>query len=177
MTLRPRITEQGTIGSLLLPIVVFTILVAGCERRSLGGSNDDSPILAEVNGKPMTQKEFDLFLPVDFQDALTLDEKRDYLDRWITTQLLYDEVGRSGHFIQIHAAAAHERLENPPARGIEGKGRHIDGVAVGERGQEHRHRDQLGAGMTVGIGPHQADQPDIVGLDLAPGVGWVLCNE
>jgi len=84
------------IGSLLLPIVVFTISLSGCERRSLGGRDDKSPILAEVNGKAMTQKEFNVFLPVDHQDALTLDEKRDYLNRWITTQLLYDEVARSG---------------------------------------------------------------------------------
>ena len=81
----------------MLPIVVFTILVSACERRSLGGGrDDDSPVLAEVNGKAMTQKEFNVFLPADYQDALTLDEKRDYLDRWITTQLLYDEVTRSG---------------------------------------------------------------------------------
>lgn len=97
MTRRTRITDEITIGSLLLPVVVFTILVTGCERRSLGGrSEDNSPILAEVNGKVMTQKEFDVFLPVDYQDVLTLDEKRAYLDRWITMQLLYDEVVRSG---------------------------------------------------------------------------------
>ena len=84
------------IGSFLLPIVVFTILLSGCERISLGGKHDDSPILAEVNGKAMTENDFNLFLPADYQDALTTDEKRDYLERWITTQLLYDEVGRSG---------------------------------------------------------------------------------
>ncbi|MCZ6767428.1 MAG: peptidyl-prolyl cis-trans isomerase, partial [bacterium] len=36
------------------------------------------------------------FLPADYQDVLTLDEKREYLDRWITMQLLYDEVAKSG---------------------------------------------------------------------------------
>jgi len=53
-------------------------------------------VLATVNGKQLTKREFDLFLPEDYQNVLTAEEKREYLDRWITTQLLYEEALKSG---------------------------------------------------------------------------------
>lgn len=76
----------------MLPI----ILLAACERRTVGGPKDTTPVLAEVNGKVLTTGEFEMFLPEDYEDVLTVDEKREYLDRWITTQLLFDEVKRLG---------------------------------------------------------------------------------
>jgi peptidyl-prolyl cis-trans isomerase C len=53
-------------------------------------------VLATVNGKELTKREFGLFLPEDDQYVLTAEEKREYLDRWITTQLLYEEALKSG---------------------------------------------------------------------------------
>jgi peptidyl-prolyl cis-trans isomerase C len=49
-----------------------------------------------MKGAQLTKAEFDLYLPTDYQDVLTSEELQDYLDRWIETQLLYDEVTRRG---------------------------------------------------------------------------------
>ncbi|UCG52620.1 MAG: peptidylprolyl isomerase [Candidatus Latescibacterota bacterium] len=84
-----------TIGGLALPIVLF-VWAVGCERRSVHTGERESPVLVRVDGEALTKHDFDLFLPSDYQDVLTADEKRECLDRWITTQLLYDEAIRRG---------------------------------------------------------------------------------
>lgn len=78
----------------MLPIVVFA--TGGCERRPVSSASESSPILVMVNDAALTEREFTYFLPEDYSDALTTDEMQEYLDRWITTQLLYDEGMRSG---------------------------------------------------------------------------------
>jgi peptidyl-prolyl cis-trans isomerase C len=83
-----------TIGSLVLPIVVIGL--AACERREIGSKHEPSSVLARVNEHALTEREFTAFLPEDYRDALTSDELQEYLDRWIVTQLLYDEGMRSG---------------------------------------------------------------------------------
>lgn len=67
-----------------------------CERRAPFSGEAPSPVLATVNGKQLTKRDFDLYLPEDYQNALTAEEKREYLDRWITTQLLYEEALETG---------------------------------------------------------------------------------
>ncbi len=84
-----------TIGGVALPIVVL-VCTGACERRAPLSGEAPSPVLATVNGKELTKREFALFLPEDYQNVLTAEEKRDYLDRWITTQLLYEEALKSG---------------------------------------------------------------------------------
>jgi len=84
-----------TIGGLALPIVLLAG-TASCERRDLSTESDESPVLATVNGRTLTQREFESILPEDYQNVLTADERREHLDRWITTQLLYDEAQRLG---------------------------------------------------------------------------------
>jgi peptidyl-prolyl cis-trans isomerase C len=95
--------RRWTIGSLVLPIVVFALLgtvVMGCERRPVSSRQEDgSPVLVRVNGKALTKREFDYYLPEDYQRVLTSEERKEYLDRWVTTQLLYNEVLRSGEGI------------------------------------------------------------------------------
>ncbi|UCH83186.1 MAG: peptidylprolyl isomerase [Candidatus Latescibacterota bacterium] len=59
-------------------------------------ASNDSPIIAAVNGQTITQRQFESILPEDYQDVLTAAERREHLDRWITTQLLYDEAQRLG---------------------------------------------------------------------------------
>lgn len=80
---------------MLLPIIVLASVPA-CERRDLGSREDPSPILVSVDGARLTKAEFDLYLPEDYQDILTSEELEEYLDRWITTQLLYNEARRLG---------------------------------------------------------------------------------
>ena len=78
----------------MLPILLCA-LTAGCERRTLS-QRDTTPVLVEINGKSFTKRDFDLFLPEDYQHILTMEEKHEYFDRWVVTQLLYDEVVKSG---------------------------------------------------------------------------------
>lgn len=88
----------------MLPIIVFGA-GAGCERRSVSPRQDPSPVLVRVNGESLTKREFDFFLPEDYQDILTSEEIQDYLDRWITTQLLYEEVVKSGIVVSSEVEA------------------------------------------------------------------------
>lgn len=97
----------------MLPIVVLATCfllggTVGCERRPLRTERDDSPVLVTVNGKELTKHDFDIFLPEDYQSILTPQERRDYLDRWITTQLLYEEAVSSGMGVSAEIEA---RLE------------------------------------------------------------------
>ena len=55
-----------------------------------------SPILVRVNDESLTEHEFAQVLPEDYHNALTSEELEQYLDRWVVTQLLYDEGMRSG---------------------------------------------------------------------------------
>lgn len=77
-------------GGILLPLVVL-VLAVGCERLPESSKKDPSAVLARVNGRDLTKREFDFFLPQDYQPNLVSEERQDYLNRWITTQLLYDE--------------------------------------------------------------------------------------
>ena len=84
------------IGGLLPPILVCVFGLA-CERRDVGSSQKAlSPIIAVVNGKQLLQKDFNAYLPENYQSSLTRQEKREYLDHWINTEILYQaamEVG------------------------------------------------------------------------------------
>ena len=97
------------------------------------------------------------------------------------------EIGRAGHLLESHAPAAGERVEDPGVGRIERAGRDVDVVAAGERGREARRRHRLGARRTVRIGPREAHEMQIVGLDPALDVFGlpsllvrpeaVFCNE
>lgn len=90
-----RFTSQWLIGSFALPLVL-SVAASSCERRTMTSRLGRSPVLVKVNGETLTKREFDFFLPEDYRNALTSEELREYLDRWITTQLLYDEGLKSG---------------------------------------------------------------------------------
>ena len=76
-------------------MVVAASLVA-CERRELSNNRDVSPIVARVDGSILSRDAFDHFLPEDYENTLTREEVRDYLDRWLITELLYNEAMRTG---------------------------------------------------------------------------------
>lgn len=79
----------------MLPVAV-SFICGACERRLPGSGEPSSPVLARVNGEELTQRDFDRFLPEDYKSTLSAGETRDYLERWVNTQLLYQEALRSG---------------------------------------------------------------------------------
>jgi len=83
------------IGSLVLPILLSTSGKGCIEKREFPRPPEEK-VVARVNGKDLTAKEFNLYLPRDYNDLLTSEEKREYLDRWVTTELLYEEALKSG---------------------------------------------------------------------------------
>lgn len=80
----------------LVPPIVFFVASVGCERRPVGASQQPGPAIARVNGLTLYKRDFEAVLPEDYQSVLTAQEKREYLDRWIATQLLYEHAERSG---------------------------------------------------------------------------------
>lgn len=83
------------IGGMLLPITLL-ILVSSCVERREFSYPDDDPVIAKVDGQELQKADFELILPEDHAFVLTAEEKRDYLEKWITTELLYREALRRG---------------------------------------------------------------------------------
>jgi|GEM_PF-508662 len=89
----------GSIGGLAPPIVLVVagLVVTGCERREVGSiATDPGPVVARVNGRPLYRVDLDAYLPTEETGALTADERKTYFDRWVATQLLYEEASRNG---------------------------------------------------------------------------------
>lgn len=76
------------------PIVVLAAMA--CERRDVGRRTDVGPPIARINGKVLFERDFENFLPEDYRSTLTLSERKAYLDRWVTTELLYESAVASG---------------------------------------------------------------------------------
>jgi hypothetical protein len=72
------------------------LVTTGCERRDVGGRAPASPPVARVNGEALPRAEFETYLPDDYRRTLTASEKREYLNRWITTQILYEAAMEGG---------------------------------------------------------------------------------
>jgi peptidyl-prolyl cis-trans isomerase C len=75
----------------------LVLATAGCERRPVGETSTPAggQAVARVNGETLRKGDFAAMLPDDYQRSLTLSEQRNYLDRWIAVELLYDEAKRS----------------------------------------------------------------------------------
>jgi peptidyl-prolyl cis-trans isomerase C len=84
-----RLPLRWIIGGLVPPILLLAVFL-GCERREVGEKQGTGPVIVVLNGKPLYKKDFYDYLPEDYQRSLTLDEKRDHFDRWITTEILYE---------------------------------------------------------------------------------------
>jgi peptidyl-prolyl cis-trans isomerase C len=88
-----------TIGGLAPPIVLVVagLAVSGCERRDVGSiATDPGPVVARVNGRPLYRVDLDAYLPTEETGAITAEERKTYFDRWVATQLLYEEAARNG---------------------------------------------------------------------------------
>jgi hypothetical protein len=53
-------------------------------------------VVARVNGHPLYRRDLDAYLPAADLGELTAEERRTYFDRWVSTQLLYEEAQRTG---------------------------------------------------------------------------------
>jgi peptidyl-prolyl cis-trans isomerase C len=99
MSGRPRLTIGGVAPPIVL-LALAAMLAAvgpGCERRQVGRSGEDpGPVVARVNGQPLYRRDLDAYLPEESYAGITSEESKTYLDRWVTTQLLYEEALRSG---------------------------------------------------------------------------------
>ncbi len=80
-----------------MPPILMCLFVLACERRDVGSTQKElSPIIAVVNGKQLLQKDFNAYLPENYQSVLTREEKKEYLDHWITTEILYQAAVEAG---------------------------------------------------------------------------------
>lgn len=76
-------------------VVAVAAWSAACERRPVGRQEEDpGPVVARINGRRLYRRVFDTYLPPDYQRVLTREEKREYFDRWVNTELLYEEAER-----------------------------------------------------------------------------------
>ncbi len=82
--------------------------------------------------------------------------------RWVGND---GEVGRAGHLGEPHPAAARERGEDAGIGGIERRGRDIDVVARGQRGDEGRHGDRLRPRRPMRVGPGEPHELQLFLLD------------
>jgi peptidyl-prolyl cis-trans isomerase C len=94
----------------MLPIAVL-VFTGACERRMPDSGRESTPVLVSVNGEALTKQDFDRFLPEDYEAMLTTDEIRDYLDRWVNTQVLYEEALASGSAITPEIEARVEQYK------------------------------------------------------------------
>jgi peptidyl-prolyl cis-trans isomerase C len=84
------------LGSVLLPFL-FLGGVTGCERGPLPSQQNKAAAVASVNGYSLPREDFNMLLPEDYERLLTIEEKEQYLDRWITAELLYEAAVDEGY--------------------------------------------------------------------------------
>jgi peptidyl-prolyl cis-trans isomerase C len=85
-----------------VPPIVFlvTLLIAAfcaCERRPVGRTGDEpGTVVAKVDGHPLYQRDLESYLPETERSEVTAEDRSASFNRWLATQLLYDEAQRSG---------------------------------------------------------------------------------
>jgi peptidyl-prolyl cis-trans isomerase C len=94
----PPIAFRGRPRRLIAVVATAVLTVASaCERRDVGHpAVDPGPIVARINGQPLYRTDLDAYLPEDEFALSTIEERRTYFDRWVATQLLYEEAARVG---------------------------------------------------------------------------------
>jgi hypothetical protein len=108
----------------------------------------------------------EIFIAKDPTDAM---RPRQYAEcRWIGDDR---DIGRTGHLIEAHTAAARERSEDAGARGIERGRGDADIVAVGQRRDESGNREGLRARIAVHIAPREPDKMQLFSRDTSHDLG------
>lgn len=72
-----------------LCLLCVCLLPAGCSR-------DGEEVIAKVNGARLTTEDLRAEIPQDYYDSVTLDQKRDFVEQWINSEVLYQEALRRG---------------------------------------------------------------------------------
>jgi hypothetical protein len=79
---------------------LVTLLIAAfcaCERRPVGRTGDEpGTVVAKVDGHPLYQRDLESYLPETERSEVTAEDRSASFNRWLATQLLYDEAQRSG---------------------------------------------------------------------------------
>jgi peptidyl-prolyl cis-trans isomerase C len=92
----PPSTQDSALRTLRLALICALLAASGCAQAS----SDESPVLAVVNGKPITQSEFDVRwaeLPESRQARYQREGgKKKFLDDMISRELLLQEARRRG---------------------------------------------------------------------------------
>ncbi len=96
---------------LALAAAVWLVALA-CERRDVGRpAVDPGPVVARINGQPLYRADLDAYLPEDEFALSTTEERRTYFDRWVATQLLYEEAARVGMGVSDEVARKLEQYK------------------------------------------------------------------
>jgi len=99
-----------------LALTALVTVVSACERRDVGHpAVDPGPIVARVNGQPLYRADLDAYLPEDEFALSTIEERRTYFDRWVATQLLYEEAARVGMGVSDEVTRKMEEVLNERA--------------------------------------------------------------
>lgn len=74
----------------ILCLIPLILGLAYCE----GG--DEGKVVAKVNKRVLTEEDIEIDIPAESKGKVTLDQRREYVRRWIRNELLYQEARKSG---------------------------------------------------------------------------------
>jgi len=72
-----------------LAVLILGLAFLACEKT------EDGKALAKVNQRLLTEEDLESEIPVGSEEKVTLDQKREYVRRWIRNELLYQEALKS----------------------------------------------------------------------------------
>ncbi len=109
----PPIAFRGAYRVLAACLVLGAfVALSACERRDVGHpAVDPGPVVARINGQPLYKVDLDAYLPQDEFALSTIEERRAYFDRWVSTQLLYEEAARVGMGVSDEVARKMEQYK------------------------------------------------------------------
>ncbi len=79
---------------IILPIVAISFLI-GCSSTHKQNKND--AVVARVGKSVLLASEINLEVPGSLSKSIRLDEKKNYVRRWINTEVLYQEAQKRGY--------------------------------------------------------------------------------
>ncbi len=93
----------AAVGGLAL-LALFAGAPSGCSRgkqpeSTAGGGKGGTPkagVLAQVNEAALTEADLQRLIPPELREGITGGEVRDVLDRWVSTELLYQKAMKDG---------------------------------------------------------------------------------
>jgi len=80
----------------IFALLCVSLITAGCGKREVEERKPSSGAICAVSRDTLFEKNLEYLLPDDERVAPTLEEKRDYIKRWIDTEVLYHEALKRG---------------------------------------------------------------------------------